>query len=74
MISVTYPPASAMATRARLMTTLLAAQVCGSTGHSLTLAVGSIVAADLTGDNTLSGLRWRLAHLAGRWRACHSPG
>jgi len=38
------------------MATLLAAQVCGSTGHSISLAVGSIVAADLTGSNTWSGL------------------
>src|SRR3712207_4089540 len=38
------------------MGTLLAAQVCGSTGHSIGLAVGSIVAADITGSNTWSGL------------------
>jgi uncharacterized protein (TIGR00255 family) len=39
-----------------LIATLLAAQVCGSTGHSISLAVGSIVAADITGTNTWSGL------------------
>jgi MFS family permease len=41
--------------RARLIGTLLAAQICGSTGHSLTLAVGSISAADITGSNVWSG-------------------
>ena len=49
-------PAGALAERPRLMATLLAAQVCGSTGHSISLAVGSIVAADITGTNTWSGL------------------
>lgn len=42
--------------RARLMVTLFAAQVCGSTGHSIALAVGSIMAASITGTNTWSGL------------------
>ena len=42
--------------RARLIGTLLAAQICGSTGHSLTLAIGSIAAADITGNNTWSGV------------------
>ena len=42
--------------RARLLGTLLWAQVLGTTGHSLSLAVGSIVAADITGSNTWSGL------------------
>ena len=55
--------------------TLLAAQVCGSTGHTLTLAVGSIVAADLTGDNTMSGRagRGRGAGRGARERAALSP-
>jgi MFS family permease len=38
------------------MATLFAAQVCGSTGHSIVLAVGSIMAASITGTNTWSGL------------------
>lgn len=42
--------------RGKLMTTLFAAQVCGSTGHSIMLAVGSIMAASITGTNTWSGL------------------
>jgi MFS family permease len=42
--------------RGRLMTALFAAQVCGSTGHSMSLAVGSIMAASITGTNTTSGL------------------
>ncbi|MCC7369706.1 MAG: MFS transporter [Chloroflexi bacterium] len=65
MTSATLPPTSATAARPRLMTTLLAAQVCGSTGHSLTLAVGSIVAADLTGSNTLSGIPVAVGALGG---------
>jgi MFS family permease len=44
---------------------LLAAQIFGSTGHTLTLAVGSIVAADLTGDNTLSGVPVAVGALGG---------
>jgi len=42
--------------RGVLMATLFAAQVCGSTGHSISLAVGSIMAASITGTNTWSGL------------------
>jgi MFS family permease len=38
------------------MATLFAAQVCGSTGHAIGLAVGSIMAASITGTNTWSGL------------------
>lgn len=57
-VQVSAPP-----TRGRLMATLLAAQVCGSTGHSITLAVGSIVAADITGSNTWSGLPTSIAAL-----------
>ena len=41
--------------RHALMVTLFAAQVCGSTGHSMSLAVGAIMAADLAG-NRWSGL------------------
>jgi MFS family permease len=42
--------------RAKLMATLFVAQVCGSTGHSIGLAVGSIMAAAITGTNTWSGV------------------
>src|SRR5262249_61660557 len=42
--------------RGRLMAALFAAQVCGSTGHSIAMAVGSIMAAGITGTNTWSGL------------------
>lgn len=42
--------------RGKLMATLFVAQVCGSTGQSIGLAVGSIVAASITGTNTWSGL------------------
>jgi len=42
--------------RAKLMTTLFVAQICGSTGHSISLAVGSIMAASITGTNTWSGV------------------
>jgi hypothetical protein len=40
------------ASRGRLMITLFAAQVCGSTGHSIGMAVGSIMAAGIMGTNT----------------------
>src|SRR5213593_4351241 len=42
--------------RGRLMAALFAAQVCGSTGHSIAMAVGSIMAAAITGTNTWSGV------------------
>ena len=38
------------------MATLFAAQVCGSTGHSIGMAVGSIMAAGIMGTNTWSGV------------------
>ncbi|MBI2203893.1 MAG: MFS transporter [Candidatus Rokubacteria bacterium] len=65
--------------RTRLMATLFVAQVCGSTGHSMSLAVGSIIAAEITGTNVWSGLpvaigsvgtalaSWPLARLMGRF-------
>jgi MFS family permease len=65
MSSATLVPTSAMVARPRLMFTLLAAQVCGSTGNTLTLAMGSIVAADLTGSNTLSGVPVAVGALGG---------
>jgi MFS family permease len=83
---MTPPTASSarIASRARLMWTLFVAQVCGSTGHSMSLAVGSILAASLTGTNTCSGLpvavgalgtalaSWPLARFMGR--AGRRPG
>jgi len=42
--------------RGRLMATLFAAQVCGSTGHSIGMAIGGIMAAGITGTNTWSGM------------------
>lgn len=83
---MTRPTASSarIASRARLMWTLFVAQVCGSTGHSMSLAVGSILAASLTGTNTWSGLpvavgalgtalaSWPLARFMGR--AGRRPG
>jgi MFS family permease len=42
--------------RGALMATLFAAQVCGSTGFSMGMAVGAIMAAAITGTNTWSGL------------------
>ena len=44
------------AVRLKLMATLFVAQVCGSTGHSIGLAVGAIMAASITGTNTWSGV------------------
>ncbi len=44
------------ATRTKLLITLFAAQVCGATAHSLSMAVGGIMAATITGTNTTSGL------------------
>src|SRR5258706_5843392 len=49
--------------RGRLMATLFAAQVCGSTGHSMSLAVGAIMAANITGSNTWSGMPVAVAAL-----------
>ena len=42
--------------RGKLMATLFVAQVCGSTGQSIGMAVGSHDAAGITGTNTWSGL------------------
>ena len=38
------------------MGTLFAAQVCGSTGHSIGMAVGGIMAAEITGTNAWTGV------------------
>ena len=47
------------------MATLFAAQVCASTGFTMSLAVGSIMAASITGTNTWSGLPVALGALGG---------
>ena len=69
----------APSSRGRLMTTLFAAQVCGSTGHSIGMAIGGIMAASITGTNTWSGMpiavgalgtalaSWPLSRLMERW-------
>ena len=48
--------AAAPPERGRLIGVLLAAVVCAGTGQSIAMAIGSIVAADLTGTNTWAGL------------------
>ena len=65
--------------RGALMATLFAAQVCGSTGHSIGMAVGGIMAAAITGTNAWSGVpvglgalgaalaSWPLSRLMGRF-------
>lgn len=45
-----------MPRRGLLLATLFAAQVGGSTGHSIVMAVGGIMAASITGTNAWSGL------------------
>jgi MFS family permease len=61
------------------MATLFAAQVCGSTGHSIGMAIGGIMAAGITGTNTWSGMpvavgalgtalaSWPLSRFMERW-------
>jgi MFS family permease len=65
--------------RGRLLATLFAAQVGGSTGHSIAMAVGGIMAASITGTNAWVGLpvgvgalgaalaSWPLSRLMGRF-------
>ena len=61
------PPASAhrdaAGTRRHLTSVLLAAQVFGSTAHSLTLAVGGVVAVEVSGTAATSGLPVSVAAL-----------
>ena len=68
-----------MPRRGVLLATLFAAQVCGSTGHSVGMAVGGIMAASITGTNAWSGVpvavgalgaalaSWPLSRLMGRF-------
>ena len=72
------PRAGRISGRGKLMTTLFVAQACGSAGHSIGMAVGGIMAADITGSNTWVGLpvaagalgaalaSWPLSSLMGR--------
>ncbi|HET7341843.1 MAG TPA: MFS transporter [Methylomirabilota bacterium] len=65
--------------RGILMATLFAAQVCGSTGHSMGMAVGGIMAAAITGSHAWVGVpvgvgalgaalaSWPLSRLMGRF-------
>jgi len=78
-MSTPAAPPGLASIRISLMATLFAAQVCGSTGHSIMLAIGSILAASITGTNTWSGLpiavgalgtalaSWPLANLMNRF-------
>src|SRR5258705_845622 len=80
LTALSAPPRS----RGKLMVVLFVAQVCGSTGHSIGLAVGGIMAASITGTNTWTGLpvalgalgtalaSWPLARLMNR--AGRRPG
>src|ERR1700675_3336993 len=56
MDTLTATSASAASVRRKLMGALFVAQVLGSTGHSIGMAVGSIRAASIPGTNTWSGL------------------
>src|SRR5438034_879066 len=56
LTSASVPAAGLSSVRTKLMATLFVAQVCGSTGQSIVLAIGSILAASITGTNTWSGL------------------
>jgi MFS family permease len=59
------PMTTPFARRGALMATLFAAQVSASTGFTMSLAVGSIMAAAITGTNTWSGLPVALGALGG---------
>ena len=73
------PSAATAPRRGPLLATLFAAQVCGSTGHSIGMAVGGISAAAITGTNTWVGVpvavgalgaalaAWPLSRFMGRY-------
>ncbi len=77
-------PVTTSWSRGRLMGALFAAQVCASAGHSISMAVGGIMAAEITGTNLWVGLpvatgalgtalaSWPLARLMAR--AGRRPG
>src|SRR5262249_49400440 len=56
VMAIAGPRAVAGWSRARLMGALFAAQVCGSTGHSMAMAVGGIMAAEIIGTNAWIGI------------------
>src|SRR6266436_7922015 len=56
LTTASVPVSGLGSVRGTLMATLFVAQVCGSTGHSIGMAIGSILAASITGTNTWSGL------------------
>jgi MFS family permease len=58
-------PLSIGSVRGRLMSALFAAQICGSTGHAMSLAVGGLMAASITGTNKWTGLPVGIAALGG---------
>jgi MFS family permease len=72
-------PAATVPRRGLLLATLFAAQVGGSTGHSIAMAVGGIMAASITGTNAWVGVpvglgalgaalaSWPLSRLMGRF-------
>jgi len=64
-MTITAAAPGVTSSRRKLMATLFAAQVCGSTGHSMSLAVGAIMAAAITGTNTWSGMPVAVAALGG---------
>jgi MFS family permease len=78
-LSPSRSTAATVPRRGRLLATLFAAQVGGSTGHSIAMAVGGIMAASITGTNAWVGLpvavgalgaalaSWPLSRLMGRF-------
>jgi MFS family permease len=78
-VSSLSSPSAPVPRRGVLLATLFAAQACGSTGHSIGMAVGGIMAASITGTNAWSGVpvavgalgaalaSWPLSRLMGRF-------
>ena len=64
-MTITAAAPSLTSSRRKLMLTLFVAQVCGSTGASMSLAVGAIMAAAITGTNTWSGMPVAVGALGG---------
>src|SRR5437660_481364 len=65
LTTASVPVSGLGSVRTKLMATLFVAQVCGSTGQSIVLAVGSILAASSTGTNRWSGLPVDVVAVAG---------
>jgi MFS family permease len=78
-VNLSPPAVATVPRRGVLLATLFAAQACGSTGHSIGMAVGGIMAAAITGTNAWSGVpvglgalgaalaSWPLSRLMGRF-------